>query len=323
MASQTLLAVVARAPTRSTTAPAGGTAGGRRPARAISHVPTNSTPNDQRRHEHLARSQRDGPLIGPRTPSPLGRRPLTFSAAQRLAHLGDLLEERGRPRGCPRRGRDPRSTSMTSVIRPGPRRHHDHPVRQVHGLGDRVGDEHDRGAGLARRCAAARPACARGSSRRARRTARPSAAAAGGRRAPGRSRRAAACRRTAATACGRANSASLHQLEHLVRPRPTLGLVPALQLERQLDVLARRCATRTGRTAGTPCRSPGRGAPGWAGLPFTSTVAGGRLDQVRRSAAAASTCRIPTARSATTNSPGAIGEVDVDERVDLVRPSRR
>ena len=75
-----------------------------------------------------------------------------------------------RPRHDPRRVRCPRSASRTSVIdaierlvlagvlvatadrgrrrsismiRPGPRRHHDHTIRQVHRLGDRVRHEHD------------------------------------------------------------------------------------------------------------------------------------------------------------------------------------
>ena len=42
-----------------------------------------------------------------------------------------------------------RSTSTTSAIRPGPRRHDDHAGRQEHRLGDGVGDEDDRRAALA------------------------------------------------------------------------------------------------------------------------------------------------------------------------------
>ena len=56
---------------------------------------------------------------------------------------------------------------------PRARRHHHDPVGQHDRLGDRVGDEQDRGAASRARCAAARPASARGSSRPARRTARP------------------------------------------------------------------------------------------------------------------------------------------------------
>ena len=92
------------------------------------------------------------------------------------------------------------------------RRHHDHAVGEEHRLGDRMGDEDDGlpraaprpRAGLRPRCAAARGSSRRASSRRARRTARPSAGSADRAAAPGRARRAAACRRTArADACRR------------------------------------------------------------------------------------------------------------------------
>ena len=73
---------------------------------------------------------------------------------------------------------------------------HDHPMAEQHRFLDRVGDEDHRGRPLAPKCAAARIAGSRGSARRPRRTARPSAArsARPRARAPGRS--AAACRRT-------------------------------------------------------------------------------------------------------------------------------
>ena len=86
-----------------------------------------------------------------RSSSRRGRR-----APERLAHLGDELEEArllarlgacaaaaGRCRRCP-------------AIRPGRARHHDDARREEDGLGDRVRDEDDRRAGLAPRSAAAR-----------------------------------------------------------------------------------------------------------------------------------------------------------------------
>ena len=81
----------------------------------------------------------------------------------------------------------------------GPRRHHDHAVAEEHRLVDRVGDQHHGLAGWRARCAAARRSSSRGSARRARRTARPSAGASDRATARGRWRRAAACRRTART----------------------------------------------------------------------------------------------------------------------------
>ena len=98
--------------------------------------------------------------------------------------------------------------------------------------------------------------------------------------------------------------AELDELEHLERPLAPLGLVPALQLERQLDVLGDACASRTGRPAGTPCRSPGRGGPGAAGLPLTMTspvVGSMRLAMSRSSVDLPQ----PDGPISDTNSPGA------------------
>ena len=69
-----------------------------------------------------------------------------------------------------------KSHSMTSMMRPGPRRHHHDAGREEHRLGDRVGDEEHRLVGRAPRAPAAARSDGRGRSRRARRTARPSAA---------------------------------------------------------------------------------------------------------------------------------------------------
>ena len=224
--------------------------------------PTNADAEHERRQHHGgdARRGRVRRVIGPRCPR--GAVDAELDAAQRLADLGDLVEELGRLAGVARCGRGRAATSMTSVIRPGPRRHHDDAVGEVHRLGDRVGDEHDRGARLARRCAAARPACARGSSRRARRTARPSAAASGC---------AASARAMATRCCMPPDSChgmcvgevgQLDQLEHLRGCGRGAWPCPSPSARAAARCCARRCATRTGRSAGTPCRSPGRAGPG-------------------------------------------------------------
>ena len=86
---------------------------------------------------------------------------------------------------------------------PRPRRHHDHPLRQEHGLGDRVRDEHDRRPALR-----ADPhqlglhPLARHLVERAERLVHEQQAAAAP-RATARSRRAAACRRTAGAGSAR------------------------------------------------------------------------------------------------------------------------
>ena len=211
-----------RLPDRST-ASAGSTASSRRRLTASSHSARKATPNTTGGHDGAATTRGTRAARSPvldrvarsparrrwrraRWPRSASRTSVIFSKnAGVLAGVGVAVADRGRRRS-------------TSVIRPGPGRHHDDAVGQVHRLGDRVGDEHDARRRSRRRSAAARPACARGSSRRGRRTARPSAAAAGGRRAPGRWRRAAACRRTAATAGARRSRSSLTSCEHLHRP---------------------------------------------------------------------------------------------------------
>ena len=65
---------------------------------------------------------------------------------QRLAHLGDLLEELRGLAGVLGAAAQLDVDRGHDAARPG--RHHDDPVRQVHGLGDRVGDEDDGGARL-------------------------------------------------------------------------------------------------------------------------------------------------------------------------------
>ena len=86
---------------------------------------------------------------------------------------------------------------------PRARRHHDHAVGEQHRLVDAVGDEQHGLSPVAARASRGRSASARGSARRARRTARPSAAAADRGSARARWRRAGACRRTARAAGGR------------------------------------------------------------------------------------------------------------------------
>ena len=115
-----------------------------------------------------------------------------------------------------------------------------------------MGDEQDRRAGRRRDFAAFRPAIPGASSRRARRTARPSSA----RRAPGRgsarSAGAAACRPTfARDICRREGQADLgEQALRCARRAPRAAFPPPPARARHCR---RRCAT-----AAAPCRNPGR-----------------------------------------------------------------
>ena len=183
----------------------------------------------------LARDRRDGrsrSLAPPRRRSSASRPEPPW---QRLAHARDELEE---ARVLARRVRPRlRQVDRDDLGDPArPRRHHDDARREEDRLGDRVRDEDDRRAASPARSGAARRSAARGSSRRARRTARPSAGAPARTRARARSRRAAACRRRAATGgASRSRSARRGRASRCTRscaPAP----VPAEQLERQRDV---------------------------------------------------------------------------------------
>ena len=112
-----------------------------------------------------------------------------------------------------------------------------------------------RGSGGPRpRCAAARGSSRRASSRRARRTARPSAGAADRAAARGRARRAAACRPTArAAACRRSRSGRPARAAARARASRSAG-VEAGQLGRQQHVVEDRCATSAAPAPGRPCR---------------------------------------------------------------------
>ena len=229
-----------------------------------------------------------------RTAPPRRRRPGRRSVTGAVIDAASAARSRLRPRSAPR-------TSVTAAKKPAsarvasprsaevdrddvgdparPRRHHHDAVGQEHRLGDRVGDEDDRRAGLARRCAAARPACARGSSRRGRRTARPSAGAAGRRPAPGRWRPAAACRRTAAPGGARRS-----------RPGATSSSSSRDRSRRSARVPAGSSSgSSTLRRDRAPVEEPGLlerdpvvvVEPGLrAGLPSTSTVPAVGVDQV-------------------------------------------
>ena len=213
----------------------------------------------------------------------------------------------------------PRSTSITSVIRPGPRRHHDHARREVHGLGDRVGDEHHGRRGLPADARAA-PTCM---------CSRVISSSAPNGSSISRSAGWAASARAIATRCcippeschgmWSANSRQLHQVEHLERALATLGLAPVLQLQRELDVLRH----------GPPVEQPGLLErhpvvliePRLAGrLAVHHDLAGGRLGQVRDQAELG---RLAASRGTDQRDElaGLDREVDVHQRVDGVRPA--
>ena len=192
---------------------------------------------------------------------------------------------------------------MMSVMRPGPRRHHDDPVRQVDRLGDRVRDEHDGGLGggtdpqqfglhvltghlveraerfvhqQQRRMRGERPGdgdtLLHPAGQLPRACARRSPAAGRVRASPRR-----ACRRLALSQPLSSSGSSMFL-------RDGAPVEQARLLERHAVVLV-----ETGLAAGLPLTStcPPSARSGW------------------RSAAAASTCRSPTARSATRTRPAA------------------
>ena len=181
-------------------------------------------------------------------------------------------------------------TSTTSTMRPGPRRHHHDPVGEEDRLGDRVGHEQHRGAGLA-----ADPDqlvlhplagdLVEGAERLVHQQ-QPRAARPG----RGRSRRAAACRRRA----GRGGSWRSRRAR---RARAARRRGPCARRRRRRAARAaarrcrRRCATAAARPAGRRCRSPGR-VRGLAGrLAEDRDGAGGRGvevgDQAQQGALAA------------------------------------
>ena len=186
---------------------------------------------------------------------------------------------------------------MTSVIRPGPRRHHHDPVGEVDRLGDRVGDEDGAGAGLRadpqqlvlqplaghlveraerlvhqqqRRVYGQRPG-----------DRDPLLHAAGqlGRVVPGE---------VGAARPGRASPAARSR-----RSRPAGSRAAPAAARR----CAAPCATRRARPAGTRCRTPGRAGPAGPACRRPSR-AGGRRDQVGDQPQQRATCRSRTGRSA-------------------------
>ena len=253
----------------------------------------------QRRAGRAATAGADRPAVGhagSTRASVAAARPR--AAAQRPADLGDRRRRSPATGGSRRRRAPAGRRRSTSVIRPGPRRHHHDPVGQEHRLGDRVRDEDRAGAGAARRSAAARPAAARGSSRRARRTARPSAAAAGARPAPARSPPAAACRRTAGPGSARRSRASPTSVEHLLRPAPGARARPAPRSSSGSSTL--RCTVRHSKRPACWNAMP----YSWSSRAWPGRLAGDRRPcrrsarSGRRSAAAACSCRSRTGRSA-------------------------
>ena len=194
-------------------------------------------------------------------------------------------------------------------------------------------DEYD-GRDVSAACAPVRPACVRGSSRPARRTARPSAAMPGSPPAPGRWRPAAACRRTVAAAGARRSRPARPAPAVSARPCPALGSVDPVHLERQLDVRRDRA----------PLEQPGllereavvlveAGLP--ADLPLTRTVPGGRRDRDRRSRRSSVDLPQPDGPISETNSPALrrsgrcpssavdLAAARVEDLVDADDPPRR
>ena len=268
----------------------------RRPARAPRQ------PESRQRRARRASRVRES-LIG------LARlaRPRPPAAVQRLAHRGRPCAKNAGVLAQPRRRvRSPLLPAIAtiSLIRPGPRRHHHHPVGEEHRLGDRVGDEHDGGAGLGAdpHQLGLHPLAGHLVERAERLVHQQQPRAA--RRARGRSRRAAACRRRAGRGSASAKSVEARPASSSsADPRRRARRADAVQLERQLDVRRRPCATAAARPAGRRCRSPGRAAPGAASCRRPSSVPAVGLRRGRRSGAAACDLPQPLGPISETNSP--------------------
>ena len=228
---------------------------------------------------------------------------------QELAHLGHELEEArllARLDACAAAAG--RSATMPA-IRPGRGRHHDDARREEHRLGDRVGDEDDRRAASPARSGAAPCSAARASSRRARRTARPSAGAPGRTRARGRSRRAAASRPRAATDSGRRSRRARPARASPATRCCALRAGPSRASRAAARCSSRRCASRRARRPGRRSRSRGRAAPGARSCRSRSTAPARRLDEV---ADHAQQRRLAAARRADQRDELARVDVEVD-----------
>ena len=241
-----------------------------------------------------------------------------LDAPQGLAHLGDRGVE---PVVLP--GVVVTTSTQTDIDHvgdpPRARRHHDDPVGQVHRLGDRVRDEHDRRVG--RRTDLQQFGLHVLTSHLVERTER---------FVHQQQRR--VCRERPSD-----RDPLLHtprelprhvtgefrefdEFEHFVRAGPTPGLVPALQLERQLDVLLDGAPVEQARLlerhavvlveAGLRSR-----------LAVHDDAAVGRLDEVGDQAEQR---RLPAPRRADQRHELARldGELDAGQRVDLVRGAR-
>ena len=160
--------------------------------------------------ETAARSPADAACT---RPTPLRR---SAAGLRRGGGFGHESHRFSAPQCCDQRARSRLPMSANSLMQPrrprprgrgsvdgdvgddaaGMRRHHQHAVGQVDRFRDVVGDEHDGRRGCAPRSPAIHHAGARGSSHRARRTARPSESPTARSSMPARSRPAAAFRRT-------------------------------------------------------------------------------------------------------------------------------
>ena len=253
--------------------------------------------------------QSDGPEAPPQRPAAddrrsRGRRGRRARSARRarprvelatlrsrsMAMASDLLAQARRDLGRPaRRRRGPRcaagaamSTGNSVATRPGRLVSSTIAVAQAGRLAHVVGDEQDRPAGLPARSAPARRAGCRGSWRRARRRARPSAGRRPPARGPGPGRRAGACRPTArGAACRRSASAGPARAARR-RARPALALGHA----RAAAAPARRCcSTREPREQRGLLEHERRARPRTSTVPLVGVVEPG--DQVEQRGLAA------------------------------------
>ena len=206
---------------------------------------------------------------------------------------------------------------------------HHHPLAQVDGLVDVVGDEQDRHAESAATRRGPGPRGRPGSARRRPRTARPSAAPAARRRPRGRSPPAAACRRRAATG-RRVRVPAARRVERLVhelargRARP-MPVCP----QRQLDVVAarvihgNRLRPYSWNTTAMPGGGPVTGAPSSSHLPGGRVEQPGDAPQQRGLAAAGRADQQTSSPSSTVNVRSRIASTARSCGVDLVQAVTR
>ena len=201
------------------------------------------------------------------------------------------------------------------------RRHHDDPVGEEHGLGDRVGHEDDGGAGLgADADELGLHALAGHLVEGAERLVHQQQPRALGERARDRDALLHAAGELVGVPVGEVAEAD--QLDQLARARPASGACRRRAARAAARCSRAPCARAAGRPAGRRCRSPGRAGPGGRSCrtPRPCPALGASRSAMRRSSV---DLPQPLGPISETNSPAATSQGDVLERGDAARPAAR